>query len=235
MSAAKVTQHTDLGDVMDMLGQHRRYETHDRHRLTPMGGPELEHRLRTESVDSIGKIVLRPVQPGKLSADVARYVGVVEVWLRPVESELAAWAVAAAAWRALKMPYEEARCQFGEARALLGARIDRDRAAELLAEAGDTAVRLGAEPLRAQIEALARRARIDAGNIDVDTATHGLTRREREVLGLMASGATNRGIADALFISVKTAGVHVSNILRKLEVTNRAEATSVAFRDDLVS
>lgn len=62
----------------------------------------------------------------------------------------------------------------------------------------------------------------------------GLTPREREVLDLVAGGATNRRIAEALFISEKTASVHVSNIIRKLAVTNRAEAAAVAHRKGLV-
>ena len=57
-----------------------------------------------------------------------------------------------------------------------------------------------------------------------------LTPREREVLALVADGRTNRQIAEALFISEKTASVHVSNILAKLGVTNRAEAAAVAHR-----
>ncbi len=146
-----------------------------------------------------------------------------------------AWATAVSAWRALHMPYEVARGQYGQASALLGARTGREQATALLAEAAEVAARLGARPLADQVGALARRARIDIGAAEPETATHGLTGREREVLSLLASGATNRGIAGVLFISVKTAGVHVSNILRKLGVANRAEAISVAFRDDLVS
>jgi DNA-binding CsgD family transcriptional regulator len=58
----------------------------------------------------------------------------------------------------------------------------------------------------------------------------GLTPREREVLALIADGRTNRQIAEALFISAKTASVHVSNILAKLGVANRGEAAAVAHR-----
>src|SRR5438132_1549952 len=58
----------------------------------------------------------------------------------------------------------------------------------------------------------------------------GLTAREREVLALVAEGYTNRRIADALFITESTAGVHVSTILAKLRVTNRVEAAAVALR-----
>ena len=62
----------------------------------------------------------------------------------------------------------------------------------------------------------------------------GLTEREREVLGLVALGRTNRQIGETLFISGNTAGVHVSNILGKLGVSNRAEAAGIAVRLGLV-
>ncbi|MET7801297.1 response regulator transcription factor, partial [Streptomyces decoyicus] len=58
----------------------------------------------------------------------------------------------------------------------------------------------------------------------------GLTPRERDVLRLVADGRSNRQIADALFISPKTASVHVSNILAKLGVSGRGEAGAVAHR-----
>ncbi|CCH78136.1 hypothetical protein BN12_2570009 [Nostocoides japonicum T1-X7] len=61
-----------------------------------------------------------------------------------------------------------------------------------------------------------------------------LTDREREVLALVAQGRTNGEIAAALFISTKTASVHVSNILAKFGVATRTEAAAVALRDDLV-
>jgi DNA-binding NarL/FixJ family response regulator len=58
----------------------------------------------------------------------------------------------------------------------------------------------------------------------------GLTPREAEVLGLVAAGRTNRQIGEQLYVSEKTASVHVSNILRKLGVTTRVEAAAVAQR-----
>ena len=62
-----------------------------------------------------------------------------------------------------------------------------------------------------------------------------LTRREVEVLALLAEGRTNRQIADTLFISESTAEVHVSNILGKLGVSGRTEAAAVALRGGLVN
>ncbi|WP_237517951.1 LuxR C-terminal-related transcriptional regulator, partial [Streptomyces sp. SID7804] len=84
----------------------------------------------------------------------------------------------------------------------------------------------------------ARRARIalapaarDAATAPADPADAlGLTGRERDVLRLVAAGHTNRRIAEELFISPKTASVHVSNILAKLNVSGRGEAAAVAHR-----
>ena len=60
--------------------------------------------------------------------------------------------------------------------------------------------------------------------------TFGLSRREREVLVQLAQGRTNREIGERLFISQKTVGVHVGNILAKLGVSGRVEAAAVAIR-----
>jgi DNA-binding CsgD family transcriptional regulator len=126
--------------------------------------------------------------------------------------------------------YEQARSRWRLAEALLGAGR-RDEAESAAAAAHQTAVRLGAEPLRAEVEALARRGRLDIGLAaqSGDGAT-GLTPREREVLRLVAAGRSNRQIADSLFISAKTASVHVSNILAKLGVHTRVEAAATAHR-----
>ncbi|HWU31409.1 MAG TPA: AAA family ATPase [Marmoricola sp.] len=89
-----------------------------------------------------------------------------------------------------------------------------------------------ASPLANDLSALARRARIRLPGVKSDATAgvidHGLTEREREVLALLAGGSTNRQIAEALFISTKTASVHVSNILGKLGAANRTEAASIA-------
>ncbi len=93
-------------------------------------------------------------------------------------------------------------------------------------------------PLSADIEVLARRARIGLGNGDAAARQSsvperdrlGLTAREFEVLRLVAAGRSNREIAGELFISVKTASVHVSNILGKLGMASRGEAAAAAHR-----
>jgi DNA-binding CsgD family transcriptional regulator/tetratricopeptide (TPR) repeat protein len=110
------------------------------------------------------------------------------------------------------------------------------RAADALRRAHETAVELGARPLLEDIESLSRRARISVDVITVtaleddDVSRLGLTPREAEVLALVAAGRTNRQIGTELYVSEKTASVHVSNILRKLGVTTRVEAAAVAQR-----
>jgi DNA-binding NarL/FixJ family response regulator len=65
-------------------------------------------------------------------------------------------------------------------------------------------------------------------------ATGGLTGREVEVLGLVATGKTNRQIATDLVISEKTVARHISNIFSKLQVSSRSAATAYAYKHDLV-
>ena len=88
VSSSKVTQHTDLGEVMDVLGQHRRDEAHRRHRLSPVGGPRFEQRFVAQAGNGGDEIVLRGTQPLEPRAEATRYVGVVEVRPREVEGEL---------------------------------------------------------------------------------------------------------------------------------------------------
>jgi DNA-binding NarL/FixJ family response regulator len=94
---------------------------------------------------------------------------------------------------------------------------------------------LGVQPLRDAVAVLARRARVPldggpAAGPSSDPDRLGLTAREFEVLRLVAAGQSNRDIASELFISVKTASVHVSNILGKLGVSSRGEAAATAHR-----
>jgi DNA-binding NarL/FixJ family response regulator/tetratricopeptide (TPR) repeat protein len=118
-------------------------------------------------------------------------------------------------------------------------RGDAARAADVLRLAHEAAVHLGAQPLLNDIGALSRRARISVDvaavtALDQSDATRlGLTQREAEVLALVASGRTNRQIGADLYVSEKTASVHVSNILRKLGVTTRVEAAAIAQRAGL--
>ena len=121
---------------------------------------------------------------------------------------------------------------------LLAADGERDGAATALLAAAEGADALGAGLLRGWIDDLARRARITLDGSAQGAAAadpgHGLTTRELEVLRLIAAGRTNRQIGEELFISAKTASVHVSNILTKLGVSGRGEAAAVAHQSGLV-
>jgi DNA-binding CsgD family transcriptional regulator len=144
------------------------------------------------------------------------------------------WQAAVDAFGAASVP-EAARSRRRLAEALL-LTDDRAGAAEELRAAHEVAVALGARPLQEALLALARRGRLDTGLPGaraVDPAAV-LTAREAEVLALLAEGRTNRQIGTALFVSEKTASVHVSNILRKLGVGGRTEAVAVAAQRGLL-
>ncbi|MEU2232076.1 AAA family ATPase [Streptomyces vietnamensis] len=169
-----------------------------------------------------------------------------EAYSRQVSEELARaegretaarWAEVVAAWEPLERPYQLARARHRLADALLVEGGRREEAADLLREAHATAVRLGARPLREDVELLAARARLSLAPEKQAPAPaepgedgFGLTPREQDVLRLVAAGRTNRQIAEELFISPKTASVHVSNILAKLGVAGRGEAAALAHR-----
>jgi DNA-binding NarL/FixJ family response regulator len=145
------------------------------------------------------------------------------------------WEAAVAEFRELGEPYVVAYAEFRQAEAAVAAGSRAGAEAQVpLQDAHAITVGLGEVPLRAQIEALARRSRIPLGldgqpPDDHDSAL-GITVREREVLVLLARGATNREIAETLVITEKTASVHVSHILAKLDARNRGEAAAIAHR-----
>ncbi|GAA1589636.1 helix-turn-helix transcriptional regulator [Actinomadura kijaniata] len=132
--------------------------------------------------------------------------------------------------------YEVARSRWRLAEALVE-RGRREEAAEEWRRAVATAERLGAAPLLAALRDLGARARLRPGAAPGDGPEGGsltaLTAREREVLKLVAEGLGNKEIAAALYISPKTASVHVSNIMAKLGVTSRGQAAAVAHRAGL--
>jgi DNA-binding CsgD family transcriptional regulator/tetratricopeptide (TPR) repeat protein len=165
----------------------------------------------------------------------------VRAWLATVPAERSRahgtdtpeeWAAVVAAWDEVGQPYPAALARYRQADALLRAR-SRDAAAGLLADVLVVADTLGAAPLAAQVRSLAQRARLTL-SVGVPArdpvAALNLTPRELEVLALVAQGRTNRQIGTTLFISEKTASVHVTNLLRKLGVTNRTEAAAIAQR-----
>jgi DNA-binding CsgD family transcriptional regulator len=152
-----------------------------------------------------------------------------------------AWASAARACEARGATWQAAYTWWRCAEAAMVRPGGRERAADALSSARDIADRLGARPLLEEIEALGRRARLD---LSAEPATRstlpdaardvGLTARELEVLEHVALGQTNREIAAELFISARTAGVHVSHILAKLGAATRTEAATAAHRLGLV-
>ena len=148
------------------------------------------------------------------------------------------WSDAADTWEQLERPPLAAYCRWRQAEALVSAGAPRAEASVPLRDAYAVAARIGAQPLRRELELLAERARLDP--MPPDAGLHhakqgleaplGLTAREAEVLTLVARGLTNREIAATLVISAKTAAVHVSHILRKLDAPNRVEAAAIAHR-----
>ncbi|MEO3869299.1 AAA family ATPase [Nonomuraea sp. B12E4] len=149
--------------------------------------------------------------------------------VEPGAWQFKAWDSAVGAWAALRQPYAEARAQAGAAQAALGLG-DRQEAAARLARARELASRLGAAALLAQLDVFGRRARLGGPDEAADGHPLGLTARELEVLREVTNGRSNREIAEALFISIKTVSVHVSNILAKLGVATRGEAAATAHR-----
>ncbi|RKR76580.1 helix-turn-helix transcriptional regulator [Frondihabitans australicus] len=180
-----------------------------------------------------------------------------------------AWHALAALERDLGRPFDEAYA-LARAGACEVHELYTQRARDTLLDARRRAVDLGAAPLAALVDAVARRASIllmpegsapslaapaavpspttSAPVAAPEAAPHGtaaqsagpgdehpggLTRREVQVLRLVAAGATNRSIGQALFISDRTVAVHVGNILAKLGVANRTEAAHLARGFDL--
>jgi DNA-binding CsgD family transcriptional regulator/tetratricopeptide (TPR) repeat protein len=170
-----------------------------------------------------------------------------EAWLALAEAEHQrargtarpeSWSEAAAAWERLERLPLAAYCRWRQAEAFVAAGASRAEASDPLREAHAVAARIGAKPLLGELELLAQRARLDLAPPEAVVSNGkqgleeilGLTPREAEVLALVARGYTNREIAAALVISVKTASVHVSHILRKLDAPNRREAATIAHR-----
>jgi DNA-binding CsgD family transcriptional regulator/tetratricopeptide (TPR) repeat protein len=161
-------------------------------------------------------------------------------WSRLEGPDPQAWQQAAQGWERVELPYRAAYARFRQAEALLGARAPRTQIQPVLRAAYQTAARLGAAPLRREIELLGGRGRLHfeeparpaaaSPTPPSPAASFGLTRREAEVLALVAAGRTNRQIGAELFITEKTASVHVSRILAKLGVAGRGEAAAVAHR-----
>ena len=158
-----------------------------------------------------------------LRAEAAHATGAVLLAEGDTAAALTALRAAGEAWQGLDAPYQTARVRVlaGLACRLLG---DADTTRLEWDAARTTFRRLGAAT------DLARLAALSSGR----APTTGLSRREHQVLTLVATGCSNREIAGQLVISEKTVERHLSNIFGKLGVANRAAATAYAYRHDLV-
>jgi DNA-binding CsgD family transcriptional regulator len=163
-------------------------------------------------------------EDGALAAVAAGVRGAVELTEDDAAGALVSLRHAAATWRRLEAPYEVAR-----ARELLGLAcraLDDDETAALeLDSARTTYARLLAAPDLVRVDRL-------VGTVKPEN--QGLTKRELEVLRLVAAGQTNRTIAAGLVLSERTVDRHVSNILAKLGVASRAAATASAYEHGLL-
>ena len=187
-----------------------------------------EARAGTEALSSIAA---RTSHPDALAA-LAHALG--ETALAEGHVDAAAQQISRAAdlHASLEIPFERAQIQL-RAGVALAAAGQREAAVERLVEAHRTARRLGAAPLAAQAagevarlgESVERRLGRRAA---ADHEHAGLSRRELEVMRLVASGGTNREIADELVLSTRTVDMHVRNILAKLRCRSRTEAVAKA-------
>jgi DNA-binding CsgD family transcriptional regulator len=142
------------------------------------------------------------------------------------------WTASADHFVKLDMPWPLAYTRWRLAETLLSGRPgqpQRQEGAAALVDAHTIALHLGADPLRREVESLARRSRLLPALAPSNRGA--LTEREGEVLDLICAGATNRRIAQQLFISEKTVSIHVSRILAKLGAANRGEAAAIARKD----
>jgi predicted ATPase/DNA-binding NarL/FixJ family response regulator len=224
------------------------------------GGRQPGAGRRLEVVDARlsqlrGLLASRPDAPPNDAAHAAASLATAEAERLVLLGEPAAraWSDAADRWTSLRQAYPAAWCRAGEAEALLTAG-DREAGERVLREAMAAATSMGADPLRRRLERLAALARVRVGDRVAPaadearsregdgTSTAGagatprpfdLTERERQILPLLAAGLTNRQIAEALFVSESTAGVHVSRIIGKMGVANRVEAAALAVRSGL--
>jgi DNA-binding CsgD family transcriptional regulator/tetratricopeptide (TPR) repeat protein len=150
----------------------------------------------------------------------------------PAEAELVtAWRDAAGAFDQFGHVYETARSRARLAAVLYaaGQPVEAKAEAEL---ARSVATALGAKPLLNELRALAGGGA--AGRAAKSREGESLTTREQEVLSLVATGRSNREIAQQLFISAKTVSVHISNVLAKLDAASRTEAVAIARRQHLL-
>ena len=197
--------------------------------------------------DRLGRARKLLVAARRAAAEAAPVTPNAAGWRAQAEAEYArardqarpdSWSEAATRWEQLERPPLAAYCRWRQAEALVARGAGRADASVPLREAHAVAARIRAQPLLRELALLATRARLDLAWPEPEPPhvkqpmedLLGLTPREAEVLTLVARGHTNREIAEALVISIKTTGHHVSHILHKLDVPTRADAAAIAHR-----
>jgi DNA-binding CsgD family transcriptional regulator len=179
--------------------------------------------------------ILAELAAARAAAHGAPLTAAIDNWLAVVAAERSridgmdprAWAEAVAAARRRTDAELEIYTQFRYAEALVSAGDGHTASRELVA-AYERATALLAAPLATSIKGLARRARLKLPGVPTMQGADVLTPRETEVLQLVSQGLTNSEVGKRLFISGKTASVHLSNAMAKLGATNRTEAAHVA-------
>jgi DNA-binding CsgD family transcriptional regulator len=206
-----------------------------------------------ETADRRDALTRAKIHVERLDAAAAEGGPVERAYLAEAKAELARargrgaareWELAAIAWHEIERPYPAATARWRQAEALVAAG-KRTEAATVAADGLQVARRIGSGWLVDELTTLGERARLGLERVRPGAAAgpdgtngaadgiddpFGLTPRERQVLGLLAQGATNRQIGAALYMAEKTASVHVSRILAKLDVQGRTEAAAVAHR-----
>jgi DNA-binding CsgD family transcriptional regulator len=226
------------GDMWRILLLAARVEADDaqrhspRRRGSPSAGAQRMDEIQRAAMEAIRAGDLGEAWTAQLAAERSRFEG---------STESDPWAAAVNAWARTGHVHEQAWALVRLAECHLAAG-DNDDARKALQQAVEIGERLGAAPLVDAAAAVSRRGRlgvhaptaVDATTVEERSRQHGLTARETEVLQLVADGLSNDQIAKELFISPKTASVHVSRILAKLGVASRSEATTFAHRASLL-
>jgi len=213
-------------------------------------------RARLDALATFARQVVEAEGPGDPAAEARRLTGL-ERFRRLAAAELGraeardgpeTWSTLAADLDAIENPVFAAIARLREGAARLSNGEDRATVAAALRVAQARASAAGASVLLDRVRTLARAGRIEldgaalepaerppAGSAIVEADPWGLSGREREVLGLLMAGRTNAQIGQALYISDKTASVHVTHILDKLGVASRVEAALLAVRVGFVA
>lgn len=223
--------------------------------IAPLMRAEAEHRrfrrsaglaVRREDNESVARLVdhLVSLEGRRTSAVAAAHLASARAELGRMSDDgpPSVWRSLAERYRKLSDPVNVAYARWREAETLLHTGRDRARAARCLAEALHTAERLRLTPMLQKLHTLSDRhalrplgsppgrAAADEPPAGAVQPTDVLSPRQREVLQILAHGATNRQIAQALFISEKTVAIHVSRLLAKLGAANRGQAAAMAHQ-----